>query len=105
MTDISMTQNIFVKPFGTGHWIFEMSGMFKLMPTGVGCNVVAIKCCPVLHFSVVIFSGPSESLSTAYLKCLVLSTVHAGAKEREEVALFTLTLMYKLNQTESAIFM
>jgi hypothetical protein len=34
---------------------------------GVKCRVAAVKSCPVLYFSFVIFSGPSESLMPALL--------------------------------------
>jgi hypothetical protein len=34
---------------------------------GVKCRVAAVKSCPVLHFSVVIFSGSSGSLMPALL--------------------------------------
>jgi hypothetical protein len=41
--------------------------MLDLTTAGGKCCVEAIKSCPILHFSVVIFSGPSGSLSPAFL--------------------------------------
>jgi hypothetical protein len=44
-----------------------VSGILYFTTAGVKCCVAAVKCCPVLHFSVVIFSGPSGSLMPAPL--------------------------------------
>jgi hypothetical protein len=44
-----------------------VSRFFYFATAGVKCCVAAVKSCPVLHFSVVIFSGPSGSLIPALL--------------------------------------
>jgi hypothetical protein len=68
---------------------------------GVNCCVAAVKSCPVLYFSVVIFSGgPSGSLSQALFSVknwVPLKSVQGGVRD---VAPFYYPLC-----TESAIFM
>jgi hypothetical protein len=44
-----------------------VSRILYFTTAGVKCRVPAVKSCPVLHFSVVIFSGPSGSLMPALL--------------------------------------
>jgi hypothetical protein len=59
--------------------------------------------CPVLHFSVVIFFWSFGIIDASTIKCLELSTAQAGAMGREGCCTYSLFLMYRLNQTESAI--
>jgi hypothetical protein len=71
----------------------------------IKCRVAAVKSCPVLHFSGVIFFWFFGIIDTSTNKCWELSTAQAGARGREGCCTYSLSLMYRLNQTESAIFM
>jgi hypothetical protein len=69
---------------------------------GVKCCVASVKSCPVLHFS----SGPSGPLMPALLSVENwVPLLKAVAREREGCGTYILSLMYRLNQTESAILM
>jgi hypothetical protein len=72
---------------------------------GVKCRVAAVKSCPVLHFSVVIFFWSFGIIDASGIKCWELSTVQAGARGREGCCTCSFSLMYRLNKTESAILM
>jgi hypothetical protein len=54
-------------------------------------------------FSVVIFFWSFGIIDASTIKCWELSTAQAGARGREGCCTDTLSLMYRLNQTESAI--
>jgi hypothetical protein len=69
--------------------------------TGAKCCVAAVKCSPLLHFSVVIFFW---SFGITF-KCWELSTAQVGPRGREGCCTYSLSLKYRLNQTESAIVM
>jgi hypothetical protein len=44
-------------------------------------------------------------IDTSTIKCWVLSAAQAGARGRQGCRSYSLSLMYRLDQTESAIFM
>jgi hypothetical protein len=60
---------------------------------------------PVLHFSVVILFWSFGIIDASTIKCWELSTAQAGARGREGCSTYSLSLLYRLNQTESAILM
>jgi hypothetical protein len=60
---------------------------------------------PVLRFGDVIFFWSFGIIDTCTIKCWELSTAQAGSRGREGCCTYSLSLMYRLNQTESAIFM
>jgi hypothetical protein len=72
---------------------------------GVKCCVAAVKSCPVLHFIVVIFFWSFGIIDASTIKCWELSTAQAGARGREGCCTYSLSLMYRLNQTDSAILL
>jgi hypothetical protein len=53
---------------------------------GVKCCVAAVKSCPVLHFSVVIFFWSFGIIDASTIKCWELSTAYAGARGVRDVA-------------------
>jgi hypothetical protein len=72
---------------------------------GVKCCVAAVKSCPVLHFSVVIFFWSFGIIDASTIECWELSTAQAGARGREGCCTYSASLMYRLNQTDSAILL
>jgi hypothetical protein len=66
---------------------------------GVKCRLAAVKSCPKLHFSVVIFFLSFGIIDSRTFKGWKLSTTQAGARGREGCCTFSLSHMYKLNQT------
>jgi hypothetical protein len=82
-----------------------VSRILYFTTAGFKCRVAGVKSCPVLHFSVVIFSMSFEIIDTNTIKCWELSTAQAGARGREGCCTYSLSLMFRLNQTESAILM
>jgi hypothetical protein len=58
----------------------------------------------VFHFSVVIFFWSFGIIDASTFKCWALSTAQAGARGLGRCCTYSLSLMYRLNQTESAIF-
>jgi hypothetical protein len=106
----------------TDHWCSLVLAntynlLFKLMPpgdhfvfrflyfttAGVKCCVAAVKSCPVLHFSIVIFFWSLGIIDANIFHCWELSTAQAGARERKGCCTYSSIVMYILNQTESAI--
>jgi hypothetical protein len=81
-----------------------VSRILYFTTAGVKCRVAAVKSCPVLHFSVVIFWS-FGIIDANTIKCWELSTAQAGARGREGCCTYSLSLMNRLNQTESAILM
>jgi hypothetical protein len=69
----------------------------------VKCCVAAVKSCPVLHFSVGIFFWSFGIIDASTTRYWELSTAQAGARGREGCFTYSYSLMYRLNQTESAI--
>jgi hypothetical protein len=63
---------------------------------GVKCWVAAVKSCPVLHFSVVIFFWSFGIIGASIIKCWELSTAQAGARAREGCCTFSLSLMHRV---------
>jgi hypothetical protein len=72
---------------------------------GIKCCVAAVKRCPVLHFSVIIFFWSFGIIDASIIKCWELSTTQAGARGHVGCCTYLLSLKYRLNQTESAISM
>jgi hypothetical protein len=60
-----------------------VTGFLYLITAGVKCCVAAVKRCPVLHFSVVIFSLSFRIIDASTIKYWQLSTAQAGPTGRE----------------------
>jgi hypothetical protein len=71
---------------------------------GVKCRVAAVKSCPMLHFSFIFFCS-FEIIVASTIKCKKFSTAQVCARGHEGCCTYSLSLMFRLNQTESAIFM
>jgi hypothetical protein len=77
----------------------SVSRFLNFTTAGVKCCVAAVKSCPVLHFSVVIFFWSFGIINSSTIKCLELSTAQASARGREGCCTYSLSLMYRLKQT------